>query len=123
MRELRELVESALAHEGEQDEAVLRLVKNAQAEIVVVSMGAAGALLASEHGCERIRSPSVPVTSKVGAGDSMVVAGIVLALARNMSIDHAVRFGIACGAAAVMMPGTQLCRREDAERLFAQITA
>jgi 6-phosphofructokinase 2 len=96
-------------------------VKNGQAEIVVVSIGAAGVLLATGNRCQRIRSPSVPVKSKVGAGDSMV-AGIVLALARDMSIDDAIRFGTACGAAAVMMPGTQLCRREDAERLFAQIT-
>ena len=65
---------------------------------------------------------SVPVKSKVGAGDSMV-GGIVLSLARQMSMRDAVRFGIACGTAAVMMPGTQLCRREDAERLFAQMTA
>ncbi len=51
-----------------------------------------------------------------------MVAGIVLGLARDMLVRVAVRFGIACGAAAVMMPGTQLCQREDAERLFAQMT-
>jgi 6-phosphofructokinase 2 len=62
----------------------------------------------------------VPVRSKVGAGDSMV-AGIVLGLARDYSLRDAVRFGIAAGTAAVMMPGTGLCRREDAERLFQQI--
>ena len=121
MRELRESVGQELLQESEQENAALQIVKKGQAEIVVVSIGAAGALLATAAGCQRIRSPSVPVKSKVGAGDSMV-AGIVLALARNMSLHDAVRFGIACGAAAVMMPGTQLCRREDAERLFAQIT-
>ena len=96
-------------------------MKNGQAQIVVVSMGAAGALLVTAKGSERIPSPAVPVKSKVGAGDSMV-AGIVLGLARDMSVRDAICFGIACGAAAVMMPGTQLCRREDAERLFAQMT-
>jgi hypothetical protein len=30
----------------------------------------------------------------------------------------AVQFGVAAGAAAVMNLGTELCRREDAERLF-----
>jgi fructose-1-phosphate kinase PfkB-like protein len=73
-----------------------------------------------EKGCERIPSPAVPVKSRVGAGDSMV-AGIVLGLARDMPVRDAVGFGIASGAAAVMMPGTQLCRREDAERLFMQM--
>jgi 6-phosphofructokinase 2 len=29
-----------------------------------------------------------------------------------------VRFGVAAGAAAVMQPGTELCHREDVERLF-----
>ncbi len=120
MRELREFVGQEFLHESEQEDAALQIVKSEQAEIVVVSIGAAGVLLATRSGCQRIRSPSVPVKSKVGAGDSMV-AGIVLALARDMSIEDAVRFGIACGAAAVMMPGTQLCRREDVDRLFAQI--
>jgi 6-phosphofructokinase 2 len=120
MRELRGLVERELSNESEQDEAAMQIVKSGQAEIVVVSIGAAGVLLATAEGCNRIPSPTVPVKSKVGAGDSMV-AGIVLSLARDMSIRDAVRFGIACGAAAVMMPGTQLCRKEDAERLFAKI--
>ena len=34
---------------------------------------------------------------------------------------EAVRFGVAAGAAAVMTPGTELCRRDDTERLFEQI--
>jgi 6-phosphofructokinase 2 len=122
MRELREFVGHELSRESEQEEAAMQIVKRNQAEIVVVSMGAAGALLVARGRCERIRAPSVPVKSKVGAGDSMV-AGIVFALARGMPIVQAVRFGIACGTAAVMTPGTQLCQREDAERLFARITA
>jgi 6-phosphofructokinase 2 len=121
MRELRVLVGRELVHENEQEEAAREIVKNGQAQIVVVSMGAAGALLVTVAGCKRITSPVVPVKSKVGAGDSMV-AGVVLGLARDMPVGDAVSFGIACGAAAVVMPGTQLCRREDAERLFAQMT-
>ena len=120
MRELRALVGRELVEEKEQEEAAMEIVKSAQAQIVVVSTGAAGALLVTAAGCNRIASPVVPVKSRVGAGDSMV-AGIVLGLARDMPIRDAVCFGIACGAAAVMMLGTQLCRREDAERLFAQI--
>ena len=121
MRELRALVGRELVHEKEQEEAAMEIVENGQAQIVVVSMGAAGALLVTAKGSTRIPAPAVPVKSKVGAGDSMV-GGIVLGLARDMSVRDAICFGIACGAAAVMMPGTQLCRREDAERLFAQMT-
>ena len=120
MRELRAVVGRELVHEKEQEEAAMQIVENGQAQIVVVSMGAAGALLVTAKWCRRIPAPAVPVKTKVGAGDSMV-AGIVLGLARDMSVHDAVCFGIACGTAAVMMPGTQLCQRDDAERLFAQI--
>lgn len=68
----------------------------------------------------RLRSPSVPIRSKVGAGDSMV-AGVVLALARGDEPLDAARFGVACGAAAVMTAGTELCKREDAERLYKDL--
>jgi 6-phosphofructokinase 2 len=49
------------------------------------------------------------------------VAGIVLSLARGKEVQDAVRFGVAAGAAAVMTPGSELCRREDAERLYEQM--
>jgi 6-phosphofructokinase 2 len=77
-------------------------------------------LLATADGCERLQTPLVPIKSKVGAGDSMV-GGIVLSLARGNEISDAVRFGVAAGAAAVMTPGSELCRREDTERLYGQL--
>jgi 6-phosphofructokinase 2 len=121
MRELSGVVGRKLIHEKEQEGAAMQIAKTARAQIVVVSLGAAGALLVTTKGCERIPAPVVPVKSKVGAGDSMV-AGIVLGLARDMPVRDAVCLGIACGSATVMMPGTQLCQRKDAERLFMQIT-
>ena len=120
LRELRDFVGSDLEHEGDQERAAMKIIADGGAEVVVVSLGAAGVLFASKDECERVRSPTVPVRSKVGAGDSMV-AGITLGLARNHTLRDAVRLGIAAGAAAVMNPGTALCRREDAERLFEQI--
>ena len=78
--------------------------------------------MVTEEVTERILAPTVPIVSKVGAGDSMV-AGIVLSLARGRSLRESVLFGVAAGAAAVMTPGTQLCRREDAERLFESLVA
>ena len=47
-----------------------------------------------------------------------MVAGIVLSLARGKPLRESVLFGVAAGTAAVMTPGTELCRREDAERLY-----
>jgi 6-phosphofructokinase 2 len=85
--------------------------------VVALSLGPAGALLATAEGTERLRAPSVRVRSRVGAGDSML-AGVVLGLARGMALRAAVRYGIAAGAAATLNLGTQLCGREDTERLF-----
>lgn len=107
--------------EAELEELACRLTRDGVIEVVVASLGAAGAKLAWKDQCRRLRAPTVSIKSKVGAGDSMV-AGIVLGLARGQSIPDAARFGVAAGAAAVMTPGTELCRREDAERLFERVS-
>lgn len=119
-REFRELVGQDVQEESQIRAEALRLVKSGCCEILVISLGSAGALMIFEDVVEHIRPPIVPIVSKVGAGDSMV-AGIVLSLAREQTPHDAVLFGIAAGAAAVMTPGTELCRREDAERLFSRM--
>jgi 6-phosphofructokinase 2 len=78
--------------------------------------------MVSEEITQHILPPTVPIVSKVGAGDSMV-AGIVLSLARGKTLRDSVLFGVAAGAAAVMTPVPELCRREDAERLFESMVA
>jgi 6-phosphofructokinase 2 len=89
--------------------------------VLVLSLGAGGALWRTATEWERLAAPTVRVRSSVGAGDSLV-AGIVLSLSRGRPLREAVRFGVAAGAAAVMNPGTELCRREDVERLYDQVT-
>jgi 6-phosphofructokinase 2 len=115
----------ALVGEPECDEARLpslaaRVVERGWCEVLVLSLGASGALWVTASERERLASPAVHVRSNVGAGDSMV-AGIVLSLAQGKGLGEAVRFGVAAGAAAVMNPGTALCRREDVERLHPQV--
>jgi 6-phosphofructokinase 2 len=117
LHELCELAGHDLRDEPSQAAAALALVRSGQCEIVVLSLGPAGALVATAEGTERLRAPSVRVHSRVGAGDSML-AGIVTGLARGMLLRGAVRYGIAAGAAATLNPGTQLCSREDTDRLF-----
>lgn len=120
LRELGELVGQELQHDSDIVEAARALRNRTQIEIIVVSLGAAGVLLVSEEIGAQLRSPTVPIVSKIGAGDS-TVAGITLGLARELPLLDAVRFGVAAGAAAVMTPGTELCRREDTEQLFSQL--
>jgi 6-phosphofructokinase 2 len=120
MAEFERLTGESLSEEREMAAAGQRLIEEDRCSVIVLSLGAGGALLITAEGSEHIRTPTVPVRSKVGAGDSMV-AGIVLSLARGMDVPDAVRFGVAAGAAAVMTDGTELCRRDDTERLYEEI--
>jgi 6-phosphofructokinase 2 len=120
LRELGELVGRDVAEDTSHQEAARQIVSEGKSAVVVLSMGAGGVLVASADGCQRMRAPVVPIKSKVGAGDSLV-AGTVLSLARGNQLRDAVRFGVATGSAAVMTPGSELCRRADAERLYLQL--
>ncbi len=86
-------------------------------EVMVVSMGAEGAMLVTRDITEMIKPPEVKRKSTVGAGDSMV-AGIVYYLSMGKDIIDAVKFGVACGTAATMNSGTELCKKYDAEYLY-----
>ena len=99
-----------------------RLIAEGLAEVLVVSMGAAGAALVTDADYLHVHAPVTPIASKVGAGDSMV-GGIVMGLAQGRDLADAVRLGVAAGSAAVMTPGTQLCRQADAFRLYETIAA
>jgi 6-phosphofructokinase 2 len=120
MRELGQLAGHQIEGEDEQVDVAREIVRREQAQAVVVSLGAAGAVLVSEGKTTRLRAPTVRIRSKIGAGDSMV-AGIVWSLAQGWDLVEAARYGVAAGSAAVMTPGTELCRREDTERLYEQM--
>jgi 6-phosphofructokinase 2 len=122
VREFRELVGEEIKEESQIKAEAKKMVKSGRCEVLVISLGAAGALVVSEKFAEHILPPTVPIISKVGAGDSMV-AGVVLSLARGKPLRESVLFGVAAGTAAVMTPGTELCRREDAERLFESMVS
>ncbi|ATQ27784.1 phosphofructokinase [Rhodococcus ruber] len=115
LRELREWVGRELRTPHEQAAAAHELVDAGIAEVVVVSLGPDGALLVSADTTARVKALDVPVRSAVGAGDSMV-AGLVVGLLRGRSLRDAMALGIAAGSAALLTPGSQVCRREDVER-------
>jgi 6-phosphofructokinase 2 len=103
------------------DEAARILVEKNGVNVVVVSLGADGAIVVDGDHALRVPAPAVDVVSRIGAGDSMV-AGLVLALARGDAIDDAVRYGVAAGSAAVTTPGHRLGTHEMMEKLFAEIS-
>ena len=121
LRELERFAGEALTSETQISEAGQRLIAEGLAEVMVVSLGAAGAALITSADCRFLRAPIVPILSKVGAGDSMV-GGIVLGLARGFDLIDAARLGVAAGSAAVMTAGTELCREDDAWRLYEEVS-
>ncbi|WP_324607989.1 PfkB family carbohydrate kinase [Paenibacillus durus] len=116
-RELEELTGMTLSGDDDVKAAAEKLIAEGRTEAVIVSLGAKGAFMISKEGAEHISAPQVPVVSVVGAGDSLV-AGVVYRLEQGGPLAESVRFGIAAGAAAVMNPERELCKREDTERLF-----
>ncbi|WP_025763190.1 1-phosphofructokinase family hexose kinase [Dyadobacter tibetensis] len=115
--ELSELVGVDKLEMDEVDDAARALIIRGQCEIVVVSMGAMGAMLVTEDLVEHIPAPPVQPKSTVGAGDSMV-AGIVWTLSQGKSIREAVRMGVACGSAATMNAGSELFKMQDVSKLM-----
>jgi 6-phosphofructokinase 2 len=117
LRELQDLVGREIGTPLEQEKAAREVIEQGRSEIVVLSLGAEGALLVTAQQCERFAAVPVEARSTVGAGDSML-AGIVLGLSRGLPLREAVRFGLAAGAAALLGSGTELCPRSDVERLY-----
>jgi len=102
-----------------QDEAYLaakQIIRKGKCDVIVVSMGSAGAILVTKEKGTQFSIPAVKIKSTVGAGDSMV-AGIVLQLSRGKDLEESVQYGVACGTAATRNAGTEVCRLEDVETL------
>jgi 6-phosphofructokinase 2 len=102
------------------EKAAKNVIEKGAAEIVVVSLGADGAILVSKDITEYVAAPKVKKKSTVGAGDSMV-GGMVWALSQNKSLKEVIQIGVCCGTAATMNEGTQLFKVEDVEKLFKEM--
>lgn len=120
LRELEDAVGHPLPDPASQAEACRELVGRGCCGAIVLTLGDEGSLLTTPDGQHRTLAMDVPVKSAVGAGDSLV-AGLTLALAQGRSMAEAYLYGVAAGTAAVLTPGTELCRREDTDRLFAEL--
>ncbi len=101
----------------------LTMAKRAQemgARNVLVSRGAAGALLLTEDGdVVACAAPQGVVKSTVGAGDSLL-AGFLAVLDNEKSPADALRFGVAVGSATAFSVG--LAKKEDIDAVLAART-
>lgn len=121
MSEFRTLTGVAAdADEATLIEAGRALIRRGAVELVALSMGPKGALLIARDRAWSADALEVSPASVVGAGDSLVGA-MVSRLVEGASLEEALRFGVAAGTAALLNPGTSLCRRADIETFLPQI--
>jgi 6-phosphofructokinase 2 len=121
LREMRELSGSEPSDAYEWEAAAEALVAGGKVATVALTMGHLGAALVTRN--EVLRAPPIPITprSAVGAGDSFLAA-LIWRLSSGASREDAFRLAVAAGAAALIHPGTELCRIDDVERLAAEVT-
>ncbi len=88
--------------------------------IVIVSLGADGALFVTRDEAFHASAPVVRVRSKVGAGDSLI-GGVLSSLIKRMTLREAARVGIAASTSAVMREAPRLCHKADIARLTRKV--
>lgn len=111
-----------LAGRTDADPAVLAraLLERGAAEVVIIALGAEGALVASAESEVRVAAPEVEVVSAVGAGDCFVGA-LTFALASDRPLIEACRLAVAAASAAVITPASELARKADVDALYPKV--
>lgn len=121
LRELAELTGRALADAASRLLACQVLVARGATRWVALSLGAEGAMLVGAEEAWFAPALAGPVTSTIGAGDSLV-GGIVAGLAAGDAPVDAFRLGMAASAAAVRTHGTALGDADEARQLAREVT-
>jgi 6-phosphofructokinase 2 len=118
--ELADFIGAKIDDDAGRIAACRALIADGRTQAVALTLGEDGALLVTAKRAWRAAPMRIEVVSTVGAGDSFL-GGMVAALAQGRPWDAAFRTGVAAGSAAVMSPGTELCREEDVKRLFNEV--
>lgn len=90
------------------------------ASVVILSLGAKGAIATNGTEVWHATPPLVNSKSTVGSGDSML-AGIATALTKGAGLGDALRLGTAAGAATASSPGADLATRAEIEAMLPRV--
>ncbi|MBE5756222.1 MAG: 1-phosphofructokinase family hexose kinase [Clostridiales bacterium] len=120
LRELEGYVNKSLKTKKEVINASYKLLDKG-AKLVLVSLGADGAILTNGTKSYYSKSANVAVNSKVGAGDSMVAAFAVKTL-EEVGLEELLKCSVSAGTAAVTTRGTNLFTKDKYEEIYQQIT-
>ena len=97
-----------------------RYIRNGIADLIAVTLGHQGAILATSEENYYLPAPRVRVQSASGAGDSFV-GGMVYALANEWTMEDAFRLATACGTAAVAEKGTEVSRLGSIRKIYRNL--
>lgn len=101
-------------------EVAARRLLGTGTQLVVISMGAQGALFVNQETSLLATPPNVVVKSTVGAGDAMV-SGIVVGNIEGLDLEACARFATAFSVGAITVIGPNLPPEEDLARYRQQV--
>jgi 1-phosphofructokinase len=117
--EVEELLERSLRTRHDLADAARKLLEMG-AEKALISLGAEGAVAASERELLAARPPTVAVRSSIGAGDAMVAAFAYGEIA-YLSFRDSFRLAMAASAASVTTEGTKVADLAAVNRLLPEV--
>ncbi len=116
-------VEALLGYPVHNVAQAVRAARELQARgiaVPIITLGAQGAVAATDEGVMFVPPLAVRVANTAGAGDGFN-AGLIQARLRGASWPEALRWAGAVATAVLLTPGTGVCRLEDAQRLLADV--
>ena len=110
------------AQNGNYDPVVQATVDfvNRGVPMALITLGPAGAILASADGVWLATTEKVDAVSTVGAGDC-TLAGFILGLTDGLNLADALALGVAYGTTAVTLPGTTIPTPEMVEKISVDV--
>ena len=112
---------SGLPHKTlQQLSALVPVIHQMGAQHIVISAGRQGALLSDGSNLWLSKPPLIKELNPTGAGDAML-AGLIHTIANGQTLDQALAYGVACGTAAAILPGTSMPSKEAVETLLNKV--
>lgn len=88
--------------------------------VVIVSLGAAGAVLSDGRRAWHAWVPALEIQNPVGSGDCLL-GGVAVGLARGLDLEDVVRLGVACGTANALSDETGWVSPEDIDAVLPRV--
>jgi 1-phosphofructokinase len=111
LRELELLTGNTFSNMNEIAQAAKKLIA-VGIEIVIISMGPDGAIVADKNQVFRVNSWDVEVKSATGSGDSMV-ASLAYSILKKDSLFDIAKLTTAAGTITASKPGTKICTLDE----------